>query len=82
MRRLSSRRLYPLDFQKHRVGGPRFDVSPSLMEKSTESRSPARYGEGRFLVLQNVWREAVLPYSDLLAKSSPQERWLDGPAVE
>src|SRR5262249_8677588 len=50
MRRLSSRRLYALHFQKHRAGRPRFDVPLSVMEKSTESRGPACYGQGRLLV--------------------------------
>ena len=49
MRRLSSRRL-SLQFQKHRAGGPRFDVPLSVVEKSTELRGPARYCQGRLLV--------------------------------
>src|SRR5215471_16438283 len=66
MRRLSRRRLYPLHFKKHRMGGACFDVPPSLVERSTESRGPVCYCQGRFLVLQNVRRAAILPYSDLL----------------
>ena len=53
-----------------------------IVEKGTESRSSARYGKGRLLVLKNVRREAILPGSDLLAKSLAQERWSNRPAVE
>jgi hypothetical protein len=52
------------------------------VEKGTESRGSARYGKGRLLVLKNVRREAILPGSDLLAKSLAQERWSHRPAVE
>ena len=64
-----------LHFQKDRTGGPRFDVPRLVVEKGTESRGSARYGQGWLLVLQNVRREAVLPSSDLLAKSLAHERW-------
>ena len=74
MRRLTLRRRQPLRFQKNRPGGPRCDVPQLIVEKGTESRSSARYGKGRLLVLKNVWREAILPGSYLLAKSLAQER--------
>jgi hypothetical protein len=47
MRRLAIRRRYPLHFQKDRTGGPRCDVSRLVVEKGTESRGSARYGQGR-----------------------------------
>jgi hypothetical protein len=52
------------------------------MEMSTKSRGSARHSQIRFLVLQNLRYEAVLPTSDLLAESLPQEWWSDGSAVE
>ena len=69
MRRRAIPRRCPLHFQKNRVGGPRCDVTPVVVEKGTESRGSARDGQGRLVVLQNVRREAVLPRGDLLAKS-------------
>ncbi len=53
-----------------------------LVEKGTESRGSARYRQVRLLVLQNQRHKAVLPGSDLLAKSLAQERWSDRSAVE
>jgi hypothetical protein len=50
-------------------------VPQLIVEKGTESRGSARYGKGRLFVLKNVRREAILPGSDLLAKSLAQERW-------
>src|SRR5215472_9019892 len=82
MRRRGICRRCGLHFQKNRMGGPRGDVTRLMVEKGTESRSSARYSEGRLVVLQNVRREAVLPCGDLLAKSVAQRRRLDGAAVE
>ena len=82
MRHLTIRRSQPLRFQKDRMSGPCCDVSQLVVEKSTESRGSVRYGKGRLLVLKNVRRKAILPSSDLLAKSLAQERWSHRPAVE
>src|SRR5215470_13735400 len=69
MRRRAIPRRCPLHFQKNRMGGPRCDVTPLVVEKGSESRSSARHGQGWLVVLQNVRRQAVLPRGDLLAKS-------------
>ena len=49
-RGFSIRRGYSLHFEKDRMRGPSGDLSRMLVEKSTESRGPACYGQGRLLV--------------------------------
>jgi hypothetical protein len=79
---LAIRCLYPLHFEKDRSGGPSGDATRPVVEKRTKSRGSARHRQIRFLVLQNLWYETVLPASDLLAESLAQERRSDGSAIE
>ena len=51
------------------MGGPSGDLTRMLVEKSTELCGSARYRQVRLLILQNQRHKAVLPDSDLLAKS-------------
>ena len=73
-----SRTSFPLADRISTVGAP----TCSVVEKGAKSRGSARRRQIRLLVLQNLWYEAVLPASDLLAESLAQERRSDGSAVE
>jgi hypothetical protein len=74
--------LYPLHFEKDRGRSPSGNAGRAVMQKSTKSRGSARHSQIWFLVLQNPRYEAVLPTSDLLAESLPEEWWSNGSAVE
>jgi hypothetical protein len=79
---LDIRRLYPLHFEKDSSGGASGDLTRMLAEKATESRGSARHSQIRFLVRQNLRREAILPGFDLLTKSLAHQRRSDGSAIE
>jgi hypothetical protein len=69
-------------FEKDSSGGASGDVTRTLVEKGTKSRGSERYSQIRFLVLQNLRDEPILPDSDLFAESLAHQRRSDGSAIE
>jgi hypothetical protein len=53
-----------------------------LVEKGTKSRGSECYSQIRFLVLQNLRHEAILPSSNLLTEPLAYQRRSDGSAIE